>query len=106
MSELAPVTTPQEEAEAVWFPWFEFGCDSPVCKDIQPMALAVRAVLVIEYQVATAEEHGDDGGMTLLGLASTLQALAQKGDYHAVGEFLGALENTIPAYDRRGWPRL
>ncbi len=87
------------------FPWFEFGHNSPVCRDVQPMALAVRAILVIEYQVATAEEHGEGGGMTLLGLASTLRALVQQGDYQAVGDFLGALENTIPARDRRDWPR-
>ncbi len=102
MDKLAPVSTPQEEAAS--FPWFEFGHDSPVCKSVQPMALAVRAVLVIEYQVATAEEHGEDGGMTLLGLTRTLQALVQQGDYHTVGDFLGALENTIPARDRRDWP--
>ncbi len=104
MERLASVPTPKEQAEAVWFPWFEFGYNSPICRDIQPMALAVRAVLVIEYLVATAEEHGEDGGMTLLGLTSTLRALVQHGDYHAVGDFLGVLENTIPARDRQEWP--
>ena len=106
MEQLASVPTMKEEAEAVWFPWFEFGHNSPVCKDVQPMALAVRAILVIEYQVATAEEHGEDSGMTLLGFTSTLRALAQQGGDHAVGDFLGALENTIPAYARRDWPAL
>ena len=105
MEQLASVPTMKGKAEAVSFPWFDFAYDSPVCRDVQPMALAVRAVLIIEYQVATAEEHGEDGGMTLLGLTSTLRALVQQGDYRAVGEFLGSLENTIPAHDRRDWPR-
>ena len=104
MEQLASVPTPKEQAEAARFPWFDFAQNSPICREIPPMALAVRAVLVIEYQVATAEEHGEDGGMTLLGLTRTLQALVQQGDYHAVGDFLGALENLIPAHDRRDWP--
>ena len=101
--EAAP-PVPGGDSRAERFPWFDFTHGFPISRGLDPLMVAVRAILVIEYHVATALEQGEDGGMTLVGLTGTLQALSRGGDYHAVGDFLGALETIIPAWDRRHWP--
>lgn len=87
------------------FPWLDLGmsCRSPAKTDVKnPLAVAVRAVRVLEYAQATGTEHGDDG-MVLLGLSGALHTLAEHGEWAAVGTLLGALEALMSPLDRPIW---
>ena len=88
------------------FPWPDLGMTSSyACSKItNPLAVAVRALRIVEYTVATvAELHPDDrdaDGMTLLGLVGALHDLAKHGEWDSVGTLLNALEYLIPSHDR------
>ena len=87
------------------FPWPDLGAQygSPARRDIRnPLAVAVRALRVVEYAQATGSEHGDDG-MVLLGLVEALHALARHDEWGAVGTLLNALEVLISPLDRPKW---
>ena len=88
------------------FPWPDLGMAcSGVSKDIRnPLAVAIRALRVVEYTVAPVSEQNPDDrdadGMALLGLTGALHALAQHGEWDAVGTLLNTLEYLIPPSDR------
>ncbi len=85
------------------FPWPDLGTRGLACREIRnPLAVAVRAVKVVEYTQASGSEYGDDG-MVLLGLADALCALGRHGEWEAVGTLFNALEALIPSVDRPRW---
>ena len=90
------------------FPWPDLGMSSPARREVNnPLAVAVRALRVVEYTVATVAEHNpndrDADGMALLGLSGALHTLAQHGEWDAVGTLLGALESLMSPLDRPRW---
>ena len=87
------------------YPWPDLGTglEGLASREIRnPLAVAVRALKVVEYAQATGSEHGDDG-MVLLGLSDALCALGRHGEWEAVGTLLNALEALIPSVDRPRW---
>ena len=91
------------------FPWPDLGMSycSPARREItNPLAVAVRALRVVEYAVATVAEldpDGDADGMALLGLSGALHALAEHGEWESAGALLNALESLISPSDRPMW---
>ncbi len=91
-----------------YFPWPDLGMSSLARSRVKnPLAVAVRALRVVEYTVATVAEHNPDDsgadGMALLGLSGALYTLAEHGEWDAVGTLLGALEALISPRDRAAW---
>ncbi len=87
------------------FPWPDLGAPwgSSALTDIRsPLAIAVRAIRVVEYATHTGIEHGDDG-MVLLGLSNAMHALGKHGEWDAVGTLLNALEILMLPSDRPMW---
>ena len=87
------------------FPWPDLGSsfNSPAKRDVtNPLAVAVRAVRIMEYAQATGTEFGDDG-MVLLGFSGALHDLARHGEWDGVGTLLYALELLMPRRDRLRW---
>ena len=86
-----------------YFPWPDLGMSCRARSEISnPLAVAVRALRVVEYAAATGAEHGDDG-MVLLGLSQALHDLARHGEWAAVGTLLNALEIVMSPLDRPTW---
>ncbi len=90
------------------FPWPDIGTSCMARTEIRnPLAVALRTLRVVGYTVGTAEEMNmddrDAGGMTLLGLSGALHALAQHGEWDAVGTLLNTLEYLISPRDRPFW---
>ncbi len=87
------------------FPWPDLGMSysSPARREIRnPLAVAVRAVRVVEYAAFTGSEHGDDG-MVALGISGALHTLAEHGEWDSVGLLLNALEHLMLPSDRPMW---
>ena len=90
------------------FPWPDLGSSSPARRQIRnPLAVAIRALRIVEYTVATAAEMNmddrDADGMAFLGLSGALHALAEHGEWDSVGTLLGALEALMSPLDRPAW---
>ncbi len=90
------------------YPWPDLGMSCTACREVRnPLAVAVRALRVVEYTVATVAEHNPDDrdadGMALLGISGALHTLAEHGEWGAVGTLLGALESLISPLDRPAW---
>ena len=92
------------------YPWPDLGMSfgSPARREVKnPLAVAIRALRVVEYTVSTVAEHNPDDrdadGMALLGLSGALHSLAQHGEWDAVGTLLGALESLMSPLDRPIW---
>ena len=92
------------------FPWPDIGAPfgSPASDGVRnPLAVAIRAVRVVEYTVATVTELNPDerdaSGMALLGFSAALHSLAEHGDWNAVGLLLNAFESMIAPHDRQRW---
>ena len=85
------------------FPWPDLGMSSLARREVKnPLAVAVRAVRILEYAQASGTEFGDDG-MVLLGLAGALHGLAEHGEWNSVGTLLYALEKLMSPSDRPRW---
>ena len=85
------------------FPWPDLGMSCRARREIKnPLAVAVRAVRVVEYAQATGTEHGDDG-MVTLGISGALHTLAEHGEWDAIGTLLNALEVLMSPLDRPRW---
>ena len=85
------------------FPWPDLGMSSLARREIRnPLAVAVRALRVVEYAQATGAEHGDDGTV-LLGLSGALYELARHGEWDAAGTLLNSLETLMSPLDRPRW---
>lgn len=87
------------------YPWPDLGAQygSPARTEIRnPLAIAIRALKVVEYHQATGSEYGDDG-MVFLGLSQALYTLARHGEWDAVGTLVNALEALIDPLDRANW---
>ena len=90
------------------FPWPDLGMSCRAREEIRnPLAVAIRAVRIVEYTVATvAEMNMDDrdaDGMAFLGLSGALHDLARHGEWDSVGTLLYALEKLMPPHDRPRW---
>jgi hypothetical protein len=87
------------------FPWPDLGgpySSSARAQVRNPLAVAVRALKVVEYAQAIGSENGD-GDMALLGLSDALYGLARHGEWSAVGTLLNALELLVEPLDRPRW---
>lgn len=85
------------------FPWPDLGMSSPARREIRnPLAVAVRAVRILEYAQTSGTEFGDDG-MVLLGLSGALHGLAEHGEWNSVATLLYALEILMSPSDRPRW---
>ena len=91
------------------FPWPDLGMTSSYARSkiTNPLAVAIRAVRIVEYTVATvAELNMDDrdaDGMAHLGISGALHALAEHGEWDSVGTLLYALEKLMSPSDRPRW---
>ena len=84
-------------------PWPDLGMNSLARSEVRnPLAVAVRAVRILEYAQASGTEFGDDG-MVLLGLSGALHKLAEHGEWDSVGTLLYALELLMSPGDRPMW---
>ena len=92
-----------------YFPWPDLGMPSSyACSKVtNPLAVAIRALRVVEYTVATvAELNMDDrdaDGMAFLGFTGALHDLARHGEWDSVGTLLNALELLMSPGDRPRW---
>ncbi len=91
-----------------YYPWPDLGSSAPARTQIKnPLAVAVRALRIVEYTVASvAEVNPDDrdaDGMAFIGFSGALHDLARHGEWDGVGTLLYALEKLMPPLDRARW---
>ncbi len=91
-----------------YYPWPDLGMSCRAREEIRnPLAVAIRAVRIVEYTVATVAEMNmgdrDADGMAFLGFSGALHDLARHGEWDRVGTLLYALEMLMSPHDRPRW---
>ena len=86
------------------FEWVPGAKQVPLAR-VHPLALAARMLEIVDYLASEPANRSEAPvGWIVMGITSAMTALVKHGEYEPAGLLLQALEELVPAENRRRWP--